>query len=110
MKSETRALFGAFHRLPAPFWVLAGGTFINRFATFMIPFMTLFMKRGGYTAGEMAWAIMAYAIGGFCCGFFAGPLADRFGRNRVMAISLFAEACCVFSMGFAVSFEQIAAV
>lgn len=110
MKERTRAFIEAFWRLPASFWILAGGTFINRFATFLIPFMTLFMKRGGYTEGEMAWAIMAYAIGGFCCGFFAGPLADRFGRNRVLAISLFAEACCVFSMGYAVSFTQIALV
>ena len=88
MKSETRALFEAFHRLPAPFWVLAGGTFVNRFATLLIPFITLYMKRGGFTESDMAWAVMAYAIGGFGCGFIAGPLADRFGRNRVMAVSL----------------------
>jgi MFS family permease len=110
MKSETRKLFAAFARLPAPFWVLAGGTFVNRFATFLIPFITLYMKRAGYTEGQMAWAIMSYAIGGFSCGFIAGPLADRFGRNRVMAISLFLEACCVFCMGFAASFEQIVIV
>jgi MFS family permease len=110
MKSETKALFAAFHRLPAPFWVLAGGTFVNRFATFLIPFITLYMKSAGYAEQQIAWAIMAYAVGGFACGFIAGPLADRFGRNRVMAISLFLEACCVFSMGSAVFLWQIVMV
>ncbi len=110
MKSQTKELFAAFRRLPAPFWVLAGGTFVNRFATFLIPFITLYMKRSGHTEDEMAWAVMAYALGGFGCGFIAGPLADRFGRNRVMAVSLFLEACCVLSMSFAITPAQIALV
>ena len=107
MKSATRELFAAFRRLPAPFWVLAGGTFVNRFATFLIPFITLYMKSGGFTTSQMAWALMSYAIGGFACSFIAGPMADRFGRNRVMAVSLFLEACCVLGMGFAHSYEAI---
>ncbi len=107
MKAATKELIAAFRRLPAPFWVLAGGTFVNRFATFLIPFIALYMKRGGYSTSQMAWPVMAYAIGGFACGFIAGPLADRFGRNRIMAISLFMEACCVLSMGFADSYGSI---
>lgn len=110
MKSETKELFAAFRRMPPSFWVLAGGTFVNRFATFLIPFITLYMRRGNYTEDQMAWAVMAYAIGGFCCGFIAGPLADRFGRNRVMAVSLFLEACCVLSMAIAVTYEHIVVV
>lgn len=110
MREQTRAFIETFWRLPAPFWVLAGGTFVNRFATLLIPFIALYMKRGGYTAEEIAWPLMAYAMGGFGCGFIAGPLADRFGRNRVMAVSLFLEACCVFSMGFAVTLGHITTV
>jgi MFS family permease len=110
MKSETRQLMTAFRRLPASFWVLAGGTFVNRFATFLIPFITLYMRRSGYSEAQMAWAVMAYAMGGFACGFIAGPLADRFGRNHVMAVSLFLEAICVLSMGAAASFPTIVTV
>ncbi len=110
MKSATKELFAAFRRLPAPFWVLAGGTFVNRFATFLIPFITLYMKRGGYSTSQMAVAVMSYAIGGFACGFIAGPLADRFGRNRIMAVSLFLEACCVLSMGFADAYLEIVTI
>ena len=107
MNPASTDLLAAFRRLPAPFWVLAGGTFVNRFATFLIPFIALYMKRGGYSTSQMAWAVMTYAIGGFCCGFIAGPLADRFGRNRIMAVSLFLEACCVLSFGFADSYGAI---
>lgn len=110
MKSATKELFAAIRRLPAPFWVLAGGTFVNRFATFLIPFITLYMKRGGYSTSQMAVAVMTYAIGGFACGFIAGPLADRFGRNRIMAVSLFLEACCVLSMGFADAYLEIVTI
>ncbi|HWB03826.1 MAG TPA: MFS transporter [Verrucomicrobiales bacterium] len=101
-------IFAAFRRLPAPFWVLAGGTFVNRFATFLIPFLTLYMTRNHYTTWEIAMALTAYAVGGFLCSFVAGLLADRFGRNRVMSISLFLEACCVLGMGFADTFVSIA--
>jgi MFS family permease len=110
MTAETGKLFAAFRRLPAPFWVLAGGTFVNRFATFLIPFITLYLKREGYSYWQMAMALMAYAIGGFLCSFIAGPLADRFGRNRVMAVSLLAEAACVLGMGFAESYAAIVTV
>lgn len=110
MKTNTLQLLAAFRRMPPAFWVLAGGTFVNRFATFLIPFITLYMKRSGFSESQMAWAVMAYALGGFACGFFAGPMADRYGRNRVMAVSLFLEACCVLSMGFADSFPLIVTV
>jgi MFS family permease len=110
MTAQTKDFFAAFRRLPAPFWVLAGGTFVNRFATFLIPFIALFMKREGFSTQQMAMAIMAHAIGGFCCSFIAGPLADRFGRNRVMSVSLMLEAACVLSMGFAESCTAIVTV
>ncbi len=102
-----RAIFAAFRRLPAPFWVLAGGTFMNRFATFLIPFMTLFMSRSGYKTEEITLTIISYAVGGFLCSFVAGPLADRFGRNRVMGGSLLLEGLCVLGVGYADTFPSI---
>lgn len=110
MTASTRELFAGFRRLPGPFWVLAGGTFVNRFATFLIPFITLFMKGRGFTASQMAMAVMAYAVGGFLCSFIAGPLADRYGRNRVMGVALLLEAGCVLSMGFADTYHAIVTV
>ena len=31
--------------LPRPAWILFGGTFINRFGTFVMPFLAIYMKR-----------------------------------------------------------------
>jgi MFS family permease len=107
MSTATRELFAAFRRLPAPFWVLAGGTFVNRFATFLVPFITLYLVNRGYTPSEAGVAVLSYAVGGFACSFIAGPLADRFGRNRVMAVALLCEAGCVLTMGFAETYWSI---
>lgn len=107
MKPASAELLAAFRRLPAPFWVLAGGTFVNRFATFLVPFLVLFMTRLGYTPSQAGLAVLSYSVGGFLCSFIAGLMADRFGRNRVMAISLLLEAGCVLGMGFAESFAAI---
>lgn len=110
MKPATKELFAAFTRLPPPFWVLAVGTFVNRFATLLVPFITLYLVRMGHTPSEAGIAVLSYAIGGFACSFIAGPLADRFGRNRVMALSLLAEAACVLSIGFAREYGEIVAL
>ena len=107
MKPATTELFAAFRRLPPPFWVLAAGTFVNRFATLLVPFITLYLIRLGYTPSDAGLAVLSYAVGGFACSFIAGPLADLFGRNRVMAIALLAEAGCVLSVGFAQGFSEI---
>ncbi len=107
MRPASNEILAAFRRLPAPFWVLAGGTFVNRFATFLVPFITLYLRRLGYEPSDAGLAVLSYAIGGFLCSFIAGPMADRFGRNRVMAVSLLAEAIGVLGMGFAVTFPEI---
>lgn len=92
-------LLAGFRALPASFWVLCGGTFINRFATFVLPFLTMFMTRRGFTAAEAGYAVLAYGAGGFLCSFIAGPLADMLGRNRVLAAALALEAVMVFFLG-----------
>lgn len=104
------SLWGGFRDLPAPFWVLCGGTFVNRFATFVLPFLAMFMSREGFTAAEAGYAVMAYGAGGFLCSFIAGPLADRLGRNRVLAAALALEAVMVFLLGQQTTFAGITAM
>jgi len=98
---QAREMLGAMRRLPSGMWLLAAGTFVNRFATFLVPFLTMFMTRRGFSAGEAGLAVTLYGAGAFGCTLIAGPAADRFGRNRIMAVSLLAEASMVFCMGFA---------
>ncbi|MDB6135557.1 MAG: putative major facilitator superfamily transporter [Verrucomicrobiales bacterium] len=110
MKPAAFSMMAGFRSLPGPFWVLWGGTFINRFATFVMPFLTLFMKRQGFTAPEAGYAVLAYGTGGFICSFIAGPLADMLGRNRVLAGALGLEAVMVFFLGRQSTFAGITAL
>ena len=103
MKPDGRAsaMLASIRRLPPGLWLLAAGTLVNRFATFLVPFLTLFMTRQGFAPSEAGLAVTLYGAGAFLCTFAAGPAADRFGRNRIMAVSLLAEAIAVYFMGSA---------
>ena len=81
--------------LPRAFWVLFAGTFINRFGTFVWPFLTIYLTRQGYSLSDAAWAISAVGIGGLAGGFGGGWLADHIGRRNTIVIGSFAAACCV---------------
>jgi len=81
--------------LPRAFWVLFAGTFINRFGTFVWPFLTIYLTRQGYSLADAAWAISAVCGGGLLGGFAGGWLADHIGRRNTIAIGTFASASCV---------------
>ena len=54
-------------KLPAPFWVLFAGTFINRFGTFVFPFLALYLTRNGYTPSQAGVAIATFGAGSCDC-------------------------------------------
>ena len=49
MPTIPRSLFTDLRSLPRPFWILLAGTFINRFGTFVWPFLTIYLTRNGYS-------------------------------------------------------------
>lgn len=71
---------------------------MNKFGVFVIPFLTLFITRKGFTAGEAGLAAGAYSVGSFGAAMLGGWLADRIGRNKTMAFASLTGACCM--MGF----------
>lgn len=81
--------------LPRPFWVLAGATFVIRFGVFVVPFLTLFMSRQGFSPQEAGMAVAAYSAGGFFASIVGGWLADRIGRNVTMALAALGGSCCM---------------
>jgi len=81
--------------LPRAFWVLFAGTFINRFGTFVWPFLTIYLTRQGYTLGDAAWAISAVGGGALFGSFAGGWLADHFGRRNTIVLGTFGAASCV---------------
>jgi MFS family permease len=88
-------------RYPAPFWALVAGTFINRFGTFVMPFMALYLTGRGFSMAETGWVISAYGVGALGAAGLGGWMADRFGRNLTMAASLFCGGGCLLALAMA---------
>ena len=78
--------------LPRPVWLLFLGTFVNKFGSFIVPFLALYMTRLGFSVVEIGIALMAYGSGNFVASGLGGYLADRIGRRNTIAISMFSAA------------------
>ncbi|HEY8132931.1 MAG TPA: MFS transporter, partial [Thermoanaerobaculia bacterium] len=93
--------------LPAPAWILFGGTFINRFGTFVMPFLVLYLTRSGYTIAQAGLAVGAYGGGHIIASMLGGHLADRIGRRNTIALSMFASAAAMLALSQARTFVPI---
>jgi len=88
-------LIATLRALPRPAWILFFGTFLNKFGTFVIPFLTLYLTRQGYTPAQAGIAVGAYGVGLLLASVLGGFLADSIGRRRTIVLSMFSGA---FSM------------
>ncbi|MGI8605129.1 MAG: MFS transporter [Verrucomicrobiales bacterium] len=88
---------------PPAFWVLVGGSFINRFGTFVMPFLTLYLTGRGFSPTEAGYVISGYGIGALCSSGWGGWLADRVGRNLTMGMALLAGGGCMLALALAES-------
>ena len=77
------ALMSDLRELPRAFWVLFTGTFINRFGTFVMPFLAIYLVREGYTVGQAGLTISAYGAGALLASLIGGHLADTIGRRML---------------------------
>jgi MFS family permease len=91
--NETQAsLRESLQALPRGAWILFFGTFLNKFGTFVLPFLAIYMTRLGYTPAQAGLAIAAYGIGTLGACLLGGHLADRLGRRKTIVLSMFAGA------------------
>jgi MFS family permease len=100
LKQQLRAL-------PAPAWILFGGTFVNRFGTFVMPMLVLYLTRLGYSAGQAGLAVGSYGAGHFTASMLGGHLADRIGRRNTIALSMFASAAVMLALSQARTYGAI---
>ena len=91
-------LLTTLKEFPAPVWFIFLGTFLNRFGTFVIPFLALHMGRLGYSAREAGLAIAAYGAGHLAASVVGGHLADTMGRRNTIVLSMFSGAASMLAL------------
>jgi MFS family permease len=93
--------------LPRPVWILFGGTFINRFGTFVMPFLAIYLTRQGYSPARAGFAVSMYGAGHIIASMLGGHLADRIGRRHTIALSMFGSAAMMLALSQARAFPTI---
>jgi MFS family permease len=101
------SLIADLRLLPRAFWILFAGTFINRFGTFVWPFLTIYLTRQGYALGDVAWALSAVGGGALLGNALGGWLADHIGRRHTIVLGTFGAALSVMLLYAAHSFPAI---
>jgi MFS family permease len=95
---HTSTLMRDLRTLPRSFWVLFVGTFINRFGTFVWPFLTIYLTRQGFSTGQAAMAVSAFALGSVGGNALGGWLSDRIGRRNTIAAGTLGVALLVMGL------------
>jgi predicted MFS family arabinose efflux permease len=97
--------------LPRGIWVLFAVSFVNRLGTMFLPFLVLYLTRHlGFTPGNAAAMIALYGAVGIAVGPLAGRLADHWGAERVMKLSLFSSGALLVLFPLARSHAGVAAM
>ena len=102
-----RGLLVQLRALPRAAWILFLGTFLNKFGTFVIPFLTLYLTRRGFSTAEAAIALGAYGAGHFVASGVGGYLADRIGRRKTIVLSMFSVALTMVLLSQAQTFAAV---
>ena len=76
------SLFRELKALPRIVWILCFGGLLNRFGTFVLLFLALYLKDGGYGASQVGITLGAYGVGSVIASLVGGYLADVFGRRN----------------------------
>jgi MFS family permease len=100
-------LFANLRLLPRAAWILFGGTFINRFGSFVMPFLAIYMTRQGFSPAMAGLAVSAYGGGHIVASMLGGHLADRFGRRHTIVLSMFASTVTMLALSQARSLAAI---
>jgi MFS family permease len=102
-------LISDLRALPRSFWVLFAGTFINRFGSFVWPFLTIYLTRRGHSPTDAGWAISGVGAGAIMGSAIGGWLSDHIGRRNTIILGTFSSAAAVMLLYRASSLPAIIA-
>jgi MFS family permease len=107
MNAREPSLLSSLRSLPGPAWVLFLGTFLNKFGAFVVPFLTLYLRRQGFSITQAGVAIGAYGLGNLAASILGGHLADTIGRRKTIVLSMFSGALAMILLSQARSLPAI---
>ena len=93
--------------MPPAAWVLFGGTFVNRFGSFVLIFLVIWLTEEGYSAAQAGAAVSSYGVGALAASLLGGYLADRLGRRNATAVSMFSAAVTMLALSQAGTFPVV---
>lgn len=105
--TESPTLRKNLRALPRPAWILFVGSFLNRFGSFVITFLVLYVTRQGYSPTQAGFVVAAYGVGSLPAAAFGGFLADRFGRRETIMVSMFGGAAAMVALSQAHSLTAL---
>ena len=94
-------------QLPRAAWILFGGTLVNRFGSFIIVFLVLYLTQKGFSAPQAGLAASTYGVGAVFASIIGGYLADHLGRRNSIALSMFLSAGVMLALSQADSLGWI---
>src|SRR5882724_2291382 len=88
--------------LPGVFWTVWWGLVINRLASFVLAFLSIYLVRErGFSPSQAGRVLALYGAGMTISGPLGGLLADRIGRRSTMLLALLLGASAVGGLAFA---------
>jgi predicted MFS family arabinose efflux permease len=89
MLGKTISLYkNAYSGLTPSMWWLSAVMLINRSGTMVLPFMTLYLLKRGYTIGQAGIVMGLFGLGAVLGAWLGGRLVDRIGFYRVQVATL----------------------
>ncbi|MDQ4108419.1 MAG: MFS transporter [Actinomycetota bacterium] len=86
----------SYRAMPRTAWILFAGTFVHRLASFVFPFLALYLTReASLTVTEAGLAITGYGVGGVLAQVSGGLLTDRIGRRNAISVSMITSSALV---------------
>jgi MFS family permease len=82
------SIFRASAGLPATFWWLFTGVLVMALATFVFPFLALFLESRGFSATQTGLVVALFGAGSIPAGPIAGWFSDHVGRRPTLVGAL----------------------
>jgi MFS family permease len=96
--------------LPGSFWLLWGGSLIDRLGSFVGPFLAIYLtEKRGLSVAQAGIVVSLYGAGSLAAGPTGGALADRFGRRAALVFALSSSALAMLNLALAHSILHVAA-